>query len=73
MDKIKALEIANDLRSYHGLTTWRVVFDRAVKRHGQCRHGRKEIGLSAKIVEISNMEQVIETTLHEIAHALVGA
>ncbi|BCY08134.1 SprT-like domain-containing protein [Actinoplanes sp. L3-i22] len=67
-----ARETALALMARHGLTTWRLTFDDAKTRAGVCRADRKEIGLSRPLVELYAPEQVIETILHEIAHALVG-
>lgn len=56
----------------HGLTGWRLVFDNAKTRAGVCRFDRKEIGLSRPLISLYEVEQVTETVLHEIAHALAG-
>ena len=61
------------LLDQHGLHDWSLVFDRAKRRAGVCREGRKEIGLSAPLTEIHPESEVRDTLLHEIAHALVGA
>jgi predicted SprT family Zn-dependent metalloprotease len=56
----------------HGLTGWRLVFDNAKTRAGVCRFDRKEIGLSRPLIALYEIEQVTDTVLHEIAHALAG-
>lgn len=47
-------------------------FDKAVKRIGVCTWGArgKYIGLSAKMTEIRSKDEVEQTILHEIAHAI---
>ncbi|WP_245673843.1 MULTISPECIES: SprT-like domain-containing protein [Actinoplanes] len=56
----------------HRLRGWRLVFDNAKSRAGVCRSDRKEIGLSRPLIGLYSPDQVRETILHEIAHALAG-
>ncbi|MEV0900987.1 SprT-like domain-containing protein [Actinoplanes sp. NPDC049802] len=72
MDLKEARELAVGLMTRHGLTDWRLVYDDARTRAGVCRPDRKVIGLSRVLVGLYSPEQVTETVLHEIAHALVG-
>ena len=51
---------------------WRFEFDGAVRRFGQCNHRDKVISLSRRLVVLNGEEQVRETILHEVAHALAG-
>jgi predicted SprT family Zn-dependent metalloprotease len=67
-----AASMARRLLDQHGLTDWVLVFDRAKRRAGICRPGRKEIGLSAPLTSLHPEAEVRDTVLHEIAHALVG-
>ncbi len=67
-----ARALALDLMARHGLTKWRLTFDDAKTRAGVCRSGSREIGLSRPLITLYSAEQVTETILHEIAHALVG-
>ncbi|WP_432499041.1 SprT-like domain-containing protein [Kineococcus auxinigenes] len=73
MDVGDAVAMAEDLLAEHGLAGWTVVLDRARTRAGVCREDRREIGLSAPLVRLHSAEEVRDTVLHEIAHALVGA
>jgi predicted SprT family Zn-dependent metalloprotease len=68
----EARELATGLMTRHGLTGWRLTFDDAKTRAGICRLDRKEIGLSRPLVRLYSREQVADTVLHEIAHALAG-
>ena len=72
MDLTEARQLAAGLMARHGLTGWRLVFDNAKTRAGVCRFDRKEIGLSRPLVTLYEVEQVTDTVLHEIAHALAG-
>lgn len=60
------------LMDEHGLEDWQLVFDRAKKRAGICRSSERTIGLSAPLTVLHTPDQVRDTVLHEIAHALVG-
>ncbi len=59
----------------HGLIEkgWTFKFDRAKVRFGQCSHTIKRITLSEALTELNSLEQVTDTILHEVAHALVGS
>lgn len=68
---------ARDL--YHKLASelgmpkgWRLQFDRAKRRFGQCRYSTKTISLSEPLVRLNNAQEVESVIRHEIAHALVG-
>lgn len=72
MDLDDARSLALGLMAEHGLRGWTLVLDRAKTRAGVCRAGRREIGLSRALTALHPPEQVRDTVLHEIAHALVG-
>lgn len=65
-------EMARRLMSQHGLGDWHFKFDRARKRAGACSSSRRTISLSRALMELFSVDDVQETILHEIAHALVG-
>ena len=67
-----ARRLAEQLLFEHGLIGWRVTFDRAKTRAGICRFGERQIGLSALLTSLHSADEVRDTVLHEIAHALVG-
>jgi len=54
----------------HGLDGWSFRFDHARRRFGSCRYGQKLITLSRPLTMLNTEEQVRDTLLHEIAHAL---
>jgi predicted SprT family Zn-dependent metalloprotease len=72
VDLVSARELAYGLMARHRLTGWRLVFDNAKTRAGVCRSDRREIGLSRVLTALYSEEQVRDTVLHEIAHALAG-
>lgn len=72
MNLSAAYAMGRALLDEHGLEDWTLRFDRAKTRAGVCRGGRREIGLSAPLARLHPPEEVRETLLHEIAHALVG-
>ena len=49
---------------------WRFRFDHARRRFGSCRYRQKLITLSRPLTILNPEEQVRDTLLHEIAHAL---
>lgn len=68
---------AQHLLEKHGLWQqgWRFAWDRAKRRAGCCKYRKRLITLSQPYVELntsSNPDDIIDTILHEIAHALVG-
>lgn len=64
---------ARRLMDKHGLHDWSFGFDRAVRRIGGCWWQRRRITLSEALVLQTNADVIVNTILHEIAHALVGA
>ena len=65
---------AGRLLAYHGLAErgWVFRFDRAKKRAGCCHFHKKHISLSQSFCKVAPKQEVVNTLLHEIAHALVG-
>lgn len=63
---------AETLLKKHGLENWRFGFDQAMRRGGRCTFDRQEISLSEQFAIAASDEEVTDTILHEIAHALVG-
>ncbi|MFQ6170449.1 SprT-like domain-containing protein [Oryzobacter sp. R7] len=72
MEVTRALTLGRRLLREHGLDDWTIVADRAKTRAGVCRFGRRQIGISAPITTLHDESEVLDTILHEIAHALVG-
>ncbi|KRE61560.1 SprT-like domain-containing protein [Nostocoides sp. Soil756] len=72
MEVQHALAMGRRLVAEHGLDGWSVVADRAKTRAGVCRFGTRQIGISAPLTRLHSEDEVRDTLLHEIAHALVG-
>ena len=67
MDFIK---FTTDLLKHHGLHEWKVMLDRAKTRAGKCSYKRHTIYLSKYYLVNATEDDVKDTILHEIAHAL---
>lgn len=52
---------------------WHFRFDNAKRRAGRCTYGKRMISLSAPLSLIYPEDQIRDTILHEIAHAIAGA
>ena len=72
MDETKAEKLARRLMDKHGLSHWEFRFDNAKRRAGCCWHVLKRISLSRNLIRIRSDDNIKNTILHEIAHALVG-
>jgi SprT protein len=67
----QARKLAQYLMRLHKLAPqWSFRFDRSKVRFGKCNYIKKEISLSRYLVELNSEEEVRDTILHEIAHAL---
>ncbi len=71
-----AKALASQLMAQHGLTGWQFAFNTNKRRAGVCRYPMKSrpgrIELSRHYVLRNPADEVRDTILHEIAHALVG-
>ena len=66
-----ARKLAQRLMQLHELSPeWSFRFDRSKVRFGRCNYAKREISLSRHLVQLNGEEQVRDTILHEIAHAL---
>lgn len=72
MTKTEALNLLEDMMIQHGLYGWKGVITDNRSRLGYCHWGKKTIGLSIYHVTGSTDNSIMNTILHEIAHALVG-
>lgn len=72
MNKLDAQKLAIQKMREHGLENWILRFDRAKTRTGICRYSDSSISLSEPFVLVNDEAEVLDTILHEIAHALVG-
>jgi predicted SprT family Zn-dependent metalloprotease len=63
---------AHELLEQHHLSLWRFQFDNGRKRAGSCQYGTLVISLAYEFAKHASEEDIHDTLLHEIAHALVG-
>lgn len=65
-------QIALDLMTQHDLIKkgWRFRFDHAKVRAGMCCYDQKIISVSQHFIESASSSEILDTLLHEIAHAL---
>jgi predicted SprT family Zn-dependent metalloprotease len=67
-----ARQLALELMARHGLHEWSFEYNWRKQTMGLCRYASRTIELSAHFVERNSPEEIRDTILHEIAHALVG-
>ena len=72
MNVAEAFKMLEEELGAHGLVTsgWKGELDRARRRFGVCRMSDRVISLSRVLVELNSEDEVRDTILHEIAHAL---
>ncbi|WP_424947969.1 SprT-like domain-containing protein [Candidatus Spongiihabitans sp.] len=67
-----ALENCRKLLRKHGLSDWSACLDEAMNRAGACKYSNKQISLSRLFLRAASEREILDTILHEIAHALAG-
>ena len=72
MDLQELKEIAERQLSRHGLQGWSFRWARTKRRLGACNFQAKQIEIAAYYAVHNPDEKVLDTLLHEIAHALAG-
>ena len=70
MNLYAARTLARELIALHGLSDWTFRFDHARRRFGACCWSRRRISLSRVLTLLNGEDEVRDTILHEIAHAL---
>lgn len=66
-------KLARALMNEHGLSDWKIKWSRAKNTHGRCFYGIKTLEFSGVAFAHISEDEVRNTILHEIAHALAGA
>ena len=56
----------------HHVPGWEFRWDKATRRFGCCHQDLKRITISKALTELNEWDDVKDTVLHEIAHAIVG-
>lgn len=69
---VEATYLAEELMRRHGLIDWTFALNTRKRTLGICYETSRRIELSIRFVEHNDIDQVRDTILHEIAHALVG-
>jgi predicted SprT family Zn-dependent metalloprotease len=70
MNLYEAAHLARTFMREHGLADWTFAFDHARRRFGACNYTRRRITLSRSLTLLNGIDEVRDTVLHEIAHAL---
>ncbi|QEL15606.1 SprT family zinc-dependent metalloprotease [Limnoglobus roseus] len=69
-------ELAEGRMKQHGLIGWQFGFNSNVRRAGVCRYPTRtrpgRIELSRHFIAHNSADEILDTILHELAHALVG-
>jgi predicted SprT family Zn-dependent metalloprotease len=75
MDAFEAKRLAESFMSKHGLISngWKFRYNTRKRSAGICSYRHSTIELSLLLTRLSNVVDVTDTILHEIAHALVGS
>ncbi len=72
-ERVKAVkDLALELLIQHGLKQWKFKFDHSTRRAGCCNYRDKTISIAFDLARSGKDEDIRDTLLHEIAHALVG-
>ena len=69
-DRSEIATIARKLMNQHGLGGWIFAWDNCKTSFGMCRYSKRTITLSSTLLNFTPRHEVIDTILHEIAHAL---
>jgi predicted SprT family Zn-dependent metalloprotease len=72
MDLEKLTEIATERLAEHGLAAWTFGVTESKRRLGVCKPRKKRIEISAYYALHNADDAVLDTLMHEIAHALAG-
>lgn len=71
MNQAQAAQLARQEMAKNGLNDWDFKINGRLKNTlGRCNYTKRLIELSASFIENNGVEQVLDTILHEIAHAL---
>jgi predicted SprT family Zn-dependent metalloprotease len=70
--RVEVRKLALELLARHGLHDWTFALNRRKRTLGLCRYDARTVELSIHLVDRNGPEEIRDTILHEIAHALVG-
>ncbi len=63
--------VARFLMDEYALNDWNLTFRKMTRTLGQCSHRKKRIQLSTYFISCKPLNRILNTILHEIAHALL--
>lgn len=72
MHQTELFEVWNVLKEKHGLSDWTIKVNSNRTFLGWCKYRYKRIEISINHLNSGNRKEILNTLLHEIAHALVG-
>jgi predicted SprT family Zn-dependent metalloprotease len=72
MDTTRAASMTRSLMNQHGLGHWIFQWNQRKRSNGTCWHHTSTIELSKPSTAARSEDGVLNTIMHEIAHALVG-
>ncbi|MFA5385704.1 MAG: SprT-like domain-containing protein [Eubacteriales bacterium] len=72
MIKQDAQALAIEKMVKHGLYDWSFKWSNAKRQFGLCQYRKKVIKLSLSLTLLNDRKRVLDTILHEIAHAILG-
>ena len=72
MDLHEVESIAKQELLKHGLTTWSFAWAKTKRRQGVCKYRSRRIEIAEYYARHNPREKVLDTLMHEIAHALAG-
>ena len=67
-----ALKKCHKLLCKHGLNDWSACLDDSISRAGACKYSARQISLARLFIRKASEQEIRDTILHEIAHALAG-
>ena len=77
-ETISKISTISELKTYavgllhkHSLDDWKILFNNSMNCMSRCLHDTQSILLSRYLLKLTN-EELVDTILHEIAHAIVG-
>lgn len=68
----RALKKCRKLLCKQGLSDWSACLDDSMSRAGACQYRNKQISLARLFIRKASEQEILDTILHEIAHALAG-
>lgn len=70
MNIIAFTQVARQIMNEYGLQIWTIQIDSAKRRNGQCNYAKRQLSFSKFFIAGNPESMILNTLLHEIAHAL---